>query len=639
MGDADESANLRGGFADVLVEASPDALIALSPRGEILFWNQGATTLFGYTPDEALGRLLEDLVIPPGRREEARRAREDALAGKAVLFETVRRRKDHSEVDVNVSKRVVRGAGGQVLFIAESLRDVSQLNRLRAERASEIRFKGLLEAAPDAMVIVDAAGCIVFVNSQTERIFGYGRDELLGGPIEMLIPERFRAAHPHKRSAYLAAPRPRPMGAGLDLFGRRKNGSEFPAEISLSPLETEQGRLVTAAIRDITDSKRAEQKFRGLMESAPDAMVIVDSRGRMVLINAQTERLFRYRREQLLHRSIEMLIPERFRARHPALRGEYFAAPKPRPMGAGVDLFGLRSDGSEFAAEISLSPIETPEGTLVTAAIRDITDRKVLEEKMQQANRLKSEFLANMSHELRTPLNAIIGFAELMHDHLVPPTSPQHDEFVGYILNSGTHLLQLVNDILDLSKIEAGKMEFRPEPTELGRVVNEVVAMLRTTATAKKIEVTHELAPLPLATLDPARLKQVLYNYLSNALKFTPDGGRVIVRLLPAGTDLFRVEVEDSGIGIRPEDLGRLFVEFQQLDEALTKKQGGTGLGLALTKRIVEAQGGSVGVRSVPGTGSVFHAVLPLRNNVEPPPDTNPGVTRAGSSHRSRSND
>jgi signal transduction histidine kinase/CheY-like chemotaxis protein len=232
--------------------------------------------------------------------------------------------------------------------------------------------------------------------------------------------------------------------------------------------------------------------------------------------------------------------------------------------------------------------------------------------RIQQADRLKSEFLANMSHELRTPLNAIIGFAEIMHDGKVGPVSSQHKEYLGDVLTSARHLLQLINDILDLSKVEAGKMEFRPARINLAVVVQEARAIVRTMAAKKRINLRSEIDPsLCEIEADPKSLKQILYNYLSNALKFTLEGGVVTVRARPEDVDHFRIEVEDSGIGIKAEDRQRLFVEFQQLDASAGKKYSGTGLGLALTKKIVEAQGGRVGVNSTPGTGSAFYAVLP----------------------------
>ncbi|HSF02482.1 MAG TPA: PAS domain S-box protein, partial [Solirubrobacterales bacterium] len=264
--------------------------------------------------------------------------------------------------------------------------------------------RALLDSAPDA-IVVTRDGLIEIVNAATEWLFGYGRDELLGRPVEMLLPERLRAGHVAHRAAYLASPRSGPMGAGMEVFGLRRDGREFPVEISLSPLPTRDGVLVTEVIRDVTERRRAEASLRNLLESAPDAMVIADREGRIVLVNGEAERLFGYTRADLLAQPIELLIPERFREAHVRHRAGYASQPRVRQMGVGLELYGRRKDGTEFRVEISLSPMETEDGLWITSAIRDVTDRVRLAEELRIHRDRLEELVAERTGQL-TAANA-----------------------------------------------------------------------------------------------------------------------------------------------------------------------------------------------------------------------------------------
>ncbi|MCX6397484.1 MAG: PAS domain S-box protein [Propionibacteriales bacterium] len=465
----------------------------------------------------------------------------------------------------------------------------------------------MLEAAPDAMVVIDRAGTIVLVNAQTESVFGYERGELLGQKVEILVPIDLHEAHRTHRTEYVVDPHVRTMGSGLDLRARRKDGSEFPVEISLAPLQTEDEFLISAAVRDMTNKRREERLFRGLLEAAPDAVVIVDQQGTIVLVNAQVEERFGYDRAEMIGQSIEILVPDRFAGMHAGFRNGYVREPRTRPMGLAGDLFARRKDGTEFPVEISLAPLETEDGLLVSAAVRDISERRRMQ---TEADRVKDEFFATVSHELRTPLTSMLGYSELMADLEV--LSPQGKRFLQVITRSAERELRLVDDLLTLVAIEESGLTIRTALIDLEPIVRDAVEAARPRAEEVDIDLSLDIPGAAVVIDgDRDRVGQAIDNLLSNALKFTPGGGSVRVRLVVHGGTV-EVEVADSGMGIDEIDPNRIFERLYRSGSAVAQQVPGAGLGLTIALAIVEAHHGTIGVVKSDTHGATFRITLPL---------------------------
>lgn len=482
----------------LMADESPDALVLMTTQGTVVRWSKGAKITFGYGGDEARGLQLIDLVVPGDYAEEQRLRMKETVASGVGTYESVRRRKDGSLLYVDVTTRLVHAPDGTALVLSAE-KDVTHIKVLRDAKLMEARFRDLLESTPDGIVMANPTGHIVIANSQAERLFGYEEGELRGRSVDMLLPERYRQAHVGHRSNYFLQPRKRAMGSGLDLAGLRKDGSEFPIEISLSPLRTEESAFVMSAIRDISERKRFE---------------------------------------------------------------------------------------------------------------------KALQEKNQElanANQAKDRFLAGMSHELRTPLNAIIGFTGTLLMKLPGPLNDEQQKQLRTVQSSARHLLALINDLLDVSKIEAGKVTLTFEPVDCVAVLHEVLATLRPQADDKGLELTiHTPEPSLLLHTDRRALSQIVFNLLGNAIKFTECGS---VRLtlsthVEGDTRTTEIRIDDSGIGIPLAEQDKLFGAFARVNSARPGAPEGTGLGLHLSQKLAELLGGKITFRSESGKGSSFSLIL-----------------------------
>lgn len=520
-------------------------------------------------------------------------------------------------------------AGLLISMLAESLhraRRKTEESEAKAREQGE-RLRVTLESIGDAVITTDAKGRITFINHVAESLTGWTQDEAEGKPLTHVFKivsseTRETAANPVERVIKEG------IVVGLANHTRliARDGTEVPIDDSAAPIRHKDALIgVVLIFRDITDRNFADERFRLAVESAPSAMVLVNKEGRIVLVNSQTERLFQYSRGELIGQPIELLVPDRYRSRHPAYRAEFAAAPSVRPMGSGRDLFGLKKDGSEVSVEIGLNPIQVNGETLILSSILDISERKRAEEERAQlfvreqaarleaeaANRGKDEFLATISHELRTPLNAILGWARLLRiGQLEEQAAIKALETIERSAKAQAHL---IDDLLDVSRIISGHLRIDFEPLNLVLPIEAALDSVRPAAQAKSIQLEADLDSAAGAVMgDATRLQQIVWNLLSNAVKFTPRDGRVAIRLERADSHA-QIKVTDTGPGIRPELLPYVFDRFWQADSSDTRQHGGLGLGLAIVRNLVEMHGGTVGVESAgENQGATFAVRLPL---------------------------
>ncbi|MDP2388156.1 MAG: PAS domain S-box protein [Bacteroidota bacterium] len=475
---------------------------------------------------------------------------------------------------------------------------------------TELTFQLIVESSPNAIVLVNKEGKIAYVNNQTEKLFGYPRTELIGGKVEQLIPERYSKNHQGFVEMFFKTPTVRSMGAGRELFAIRKDKTEFPIEIGLNPVVTVEGTLVLASIIDITERKKAEQQFKLVVESAPNAMILVNSSSQITLVNNQAEKLFGYSRNELIGSKLEMLIPERFRSHHPDYRKAFFQKPQVRSMGMGRDLFGLKKDGTEVQVEIGLNPIETSEGNMVLASIIDITERKVQELSLKKQVELETknmeleQFAYIASHDLQAPLRTISNYMQLFEEDYFSLLDSNAHNYLNRVNKAIERMSALIKALLDFSRLGLNR---HLSCVACGKMISDVCADIE--QTIKDSEAVIEVGEMPSINAYEVEIRQLFQNLISNAIKFRKKDVPPLIKITSEKIkDKWKFSICDNGIGIERIHFDRVFFIFQRLN---TEDQyEGYGIGLANCKKIVELHKGKIGIESEPGTGTTFYFTI-----------------------------
>ena len=590
-------------------------------EGRIVEINDALLHTIGYQRDEVMsGRIAWRSLTPPEWRDADDRAAEE-LRAKGVIAPREKEylHKSGARVPVLIGSALVAGVEGEILAFVVDLSTnrerAAEVERLRDVR-SEAMFRGLLEAAPDAIVIIDADGKIVLVNGQAELLFGYARGELVGQAVELLIPARLRARHPQHRAGFFAEPRARAMGGHLDLYGLRKDGSEFPVEISLSPLDTSGGILVSSGIRDVTGRRKAEElreRLAAMVDASSDAIVGKTLDGTITSWNAGARKLFGYAAEEIVGKSITLLVP----ANRSAEEAEIL---RKLAEGKSIEQFDTvrrRKDGREIDVSVSTAPIRDPRGVIIGAAkvARDITARRRSERALAEAKDLAEAatleleaFSYSVAHDLRAPLRGMNGFAQVLLDTYRDRLDAQGRDYLEEIVLNAQRMGELIDGLLSLARVT--RSELRRESVDLSALARDVAGRLAAAEPARKVEF-HVEQGLTVDG-DPRLLRPLLENLLSNAWKFTSRlaSGRVDVGVAD-NHGAPRFFVRDNGAGFDPAFATKLFAPFQRLHT--TDEFPGTGIGLATVQRIVHRHGGRVWAKGEVGEGATFSFTLPVR--------------------------
>jgi PAS domain S-box-containing protein len=462
----------------------------------------------------------------------------------------------------------------------------------------------VVECAPHGVALTMADGRIVRVNAELERMFGRGRAELLDNPIERLVPERFRPGHAKLRESQSKDFQSRAMGAGHELFGLRANGTEFPIEIGISALMTSAGTMVVESIVDISVRKRLERMFQKIVEAAPCAIIMVDAPGRIVLVNPQAESMFGYARAELIGNPLEMLLPERLRMVHGTLRQAFGANPSMRQMGVDRDLTARRKDGSEFPVEIGLNPVPADDGGLVLAAVTDITRRSTLQLELRQANANLEEFTYAASHDLKSPLRGIADLITWVAEDLGDTANDEVKRNLGRVMDRIQRLGCVIDDLLAYAHAGTASGDDAVS-VDLRNLIDGVLDIL---PRPRGFDISVRIESQPFVT-SKAPLESVLRNLISNAIKHHDrPSGSIGIRARDAGR-YCELTISDDGPGIPPASQQRVFRMFQTLGAGARDH---SGIGLALSKRLVEAHGGRITLESTEGArGTTFHVWWP----------------------------